>query len=748
MNRSTFSTEGLSRASALHPWRTMLLWVVFLVLAVVSASSLNDALTTEGGFLSNPESEKGAELLEERLRGKDPVTETVIVRSESSTVDDAEFQQVVEGVVAELNAEPELISSVATWYDTSNAALVSEDRHTTLVLVTMAGELSDAEDRVADYRAALERAAASASSFEVLSVGDVTLADEFNTIAEEDLARGEMIGLGVAIVILVAVLGTLVAAGLPIIIGFISIFVAVGLAAIVGRAMDLSFFIVNMIFMIGLAVGIDYALFIISRYREERQNGHDKQSAIEVAGATASKAVLFSGGTVVLALMGMLLVPELTFRSLGIGATLVVVVAVFGSLTLLPAMLSLLGDKIEFPRRRKMQTAAPIDYTKPHGFWGRIANVVMGHPLLSLVLAAGLMIALALPYFDMTKGQAGVSTLPSGTESRIAFDVLSRDFAAGMVSPIEVVVDGDLERAAIADGIERFTAAVNESGQFGDVSVQANEAGDLALISFPSTAAPDGQEAYADIDLLRNELIPQAFGTNADDVYVTGVTASNVDFRDITETYMPIVFAFVLGLSFVLLTIAFRSLVVPVTSIIMNLLSVGAAYGAIVLVFQKGHGADLLGFQQTPTIETWLPLFLFSVLFGLSMDYHVFLLSRIREQYDVSRKNRESVAYGLQSTAKLITGAALIMVAVFSGFASGRLVMMQQVGFGLAVAVFLDATVVRSVLVPSTMALLGDRNWYLPKALNWLPNLHIEGKVRMPELPAPVFTATSTSGDD
>ncbi len=743
---SLLSTSGISRASALHPWRTMLLWLVLLVLAGMSASSLNDALTTEGSFLNNPESKKGADLLEERLRGKSPVTETVIVRTDAATVDDAAFQEVVESIAAELRSQPDMIQSVATWYDTNDPAMLSADRQATLLFVAMQGDQAEAEDRAADYRAALDHAASSAAGYDVLSVGDVTLADEFNTISEEDLARGEKFGLLVAVVILIAVLGTLVAAGLPIIIGFTSIFVAVGMAAIVGRMMDLSFFIVNMIFMIGLAVGIDYALFIISRYREERQRGHKKIEAIEVAGATASKAVLFSGATVVLALMGMLLVPETTFRSLGIGATLVVIVAVFASVTLLPAMLSSLGDKIEFPRRRK--TAPPVDHADGRGVWGSITRVVMAHPLVSLLLAGTLMVALALPYFDMNKGSAGISSLPEGTETRAAFDILSQDFAAGMVSPIEVVVDGDLNDPVIADSIERLSASIEGSGAFGLLTVEANEAGDLVLLSFPTTAAPDGSEAYADIELLRDELIPQAFGERGGDVYVTGLTASNLDFAAMTDTYMPVVFAFVLGLSFILLTVAFRSLIVPIKAIVMNLLSVGAAYGAIVLVFQKGYGADLLGFQQTPMIEAWLPLFLFSVLFGLSMDYHVFLLSRIREHYDVTGRNGESVAYGLQSTAKLITGAALIMVAVFAGFASGRLVMMQQVGFGLAIAVFLDATIVRSVLVPASMALLGDRNWYLPKSLNWLPNLQIEGKVRMPELPVPVFTATSTSGDD
>lgn len=734
--------------SALHPWRTLVLWVVMVVLAIVSASTINDALTTEGGFLNKPESQKGADLLEDRLRGPDPVVESIIVRSESQTVDSDVFSGVVDGIVRNLESAPGLVSNVATYYSTGNNALVSEDRQATVISVVMAGDLDTAQKRIAEFEALIDDAAAGADSFQVLSVGDASLAEEFKVIAEEDLAKGEMIGLSVAVVILIAVFGTLVAAGLPIIVGFLSILVAIGLAALVGRTMELSFFIVNMIFMIGLAVGIDYALFIISRYREERQRGHDKLGAIEIAGSTASKAVLFSGATVVLALMGMLLVPETTFRSLGVGAILVVIVAVFGSLTLIPAMLSLLGDKIEFPRVRHFRASVARTPDTTKGFWPRVTRVVMAHPLISLVLASGLLVALAVPYFDMEKGSSGISSLPEGTHSRQAFEMLAKDFPAGMVSPVEVVVDADLSKPSVVESIDRFTASLAGSGQFGDVSVIANEQGDLALVSFPLTVAPDGPAALDQIGIIRDQLVPAAFSSANASVYVTGISAISLDQNAMVETYMPIVFAFVLGLSFILLTVAFRSIVVPAKAIVMNLLSVGAAYGAIVLVFQKGYGADLLGFQQTPTIESWLPLFLFSVLFGLSMDYHVFLLSRVREHYDVTKRNSESVAYGLQSTAKLITGAALIMVAVFSGFASGRLVMMQQVGFGLAVAVFLDATVVRSVLVPSSMALLGDRNWYLPKALSWLPNLSIEGKVHLPELPVPVFSATSTSGDD
>jgi uncharacterized membrane protein YdfJ with MMPL/SSD domain len=717
---------------------------------------LGDSLTTDTKFASNPESQQGQDLLESRLRGPKPITETIIVRSETATVDDAAFQQQVDKVTAELAGMPEIVASYSTYYQTQNTALVSPDRHSTLIPVTMAGTLDEATDNVSDYEAALDKASLDASSFEVMTVGDASMNHELTTIAEEDLGKGEQLGLPVALLILVIVFGALVAAGLPIMLGLVSVFIAVGLAAIVGRTMDLSFFIVNMIGMIGLAVGIDYALFVVERYREERRRGHAKHEAIEIAGGTASKAVLFSGCTVIFALSGMLIIPETTFKSLGVGAVLVVIVAILGTLSLIPAMLSLLGDKIDWPRRKKYDTAmaakqAAHDNEVIHrGFWGRMTKTVMAHPVISLVLTVSFLVVCALPYFDLNEGSAGVSALPSGTKSASAYRVLERDFPAGTVSPVEIVVDGNVNDPAVQSGIDRLNSLLAGTGVFGEPTVTSNQVGDLTLISAPMTIAPDSSQAYDEIHRLRENIVPAAFDGVPATVYVSGATAVTTDFMSIVDKWTPVVFAFVLGLSFVLLMIAFRSIVVPAKAIVMNLLSVGAAYGLVVAVFQKGYGADFFGFQKTPIIEAWLPLFLFCVLFGLSMDYHVFLLSRIRERYDVTRKNSESVAAGLQSTARLITGAALIMVAVFSGFAAGSLVTLQQVGFGLAVAVLLDATIVRSILVPASMALLGDRNWYLPNWLGWLPKLHVEGNAasaparRMPvtQLPA------SVSGDD
>ena len=504
---------------------------------------------------------------------------------------------------------------------------------------------------------------------------------------------------------------------------------------LLGLAFQFNFFVTAMITMIGLAVGIDYTLFIVSRYREERANGLDKYDALGRSGETATRAVFFSGVTVVVALVGMLIVPTNIYASLASGAILVVLSSVAASLTLLPAVLSLMGDsvnrlRIPFMSRR---VASDEDHSAGGGVWDAITKVVMKQPLIALVLSAGILIAASTQLFDMETGFNGVESFPDDLQSKEAFEILEREFSFGVVSPAEIVVDADLNSEAVQTGIQNLVAALEADPSFvGTPTVTENEARDLALISVPqdTQGEPTGPAATGAIDRLRDTHIREAFVDVPGDVLVTGATAFSMDFFEITQRYLPIVFALVLGLSFILLTMVFRSIVVPIKAIIMNLLSVGAAYGLIVLVFQKGFAADFFGFTQTPIIDDWIPLFLFSVLFGLSMDYHVFLLSRIRERFDQTRDNAEAVAYGLRSTGRLITGAALIMVGVFGGFAAGDLVALQQTGFGLGVAVLLDATIIRSVLVPSTMKLLGDLNWYFPSVLSWLPDLRVEGEER------------------
>ena len=369
--------------------------------------------------------------------------------------------------------------------------------------------------------------------------------------------------------------------------------------------------------------------------------------------------------------------------------------------------------------------------------WDRIARAVMRRPVTGLVVGTGLLLALAFPTLDLRTGFSGVDLLPDSAPSRQSFDVLAAEFSGGLSEPVEIVVDAEVASAQLEDGIPALLERLAGDVVFGDASVQAFSEQDLVVVSVPVRGNPTAPAALAGVDRVRDDYVPSAFGERGAGVLVGGEPAEIRDLTDITNSYTPVVFTIVLGLSFLLLTVVFRSLVVPVKAILMNLLSVGAAYGVVVLVCQKGVGAGILGFRQVDAIEMWLPLLLFSILFGLSMDYHVFLLSRVRERYLETGDNTGSVAHGVRTTGRLITGAALIMVAVFGGFASGNLADIQQVGLGLAVAVLLDATIVRVVLVPSSMRLLGTRNWYFPGWLEWIPRIGIEAPEPAPAPPEP-----------
>jgi RND superfamily putative drug exporter len=750
------STAGLARWTSRNPWKTVIAWVVILVLGGMFAGTLGDNVTTDFRILSNPEAQQGLDLIEARM-GRAPFNETVVVTSETLTVDDPAFQAVVTDTANALRGMTDQVevASVVSYLELpadQGAGLISKDRHSALIPVTTTfTEFPDGgEDKVF-----LDTITASSTAdVAVLPVGAISLNETFNRISEEDLLKGEGVSIVAALVILVVVLGALLAAGLPLLLGIVSIVVATGLAALVARTTEMSFIVTQMISMIGLAVGIDYALFIVERYREERRHGRPKLEAIEVAGATASKAVLFSGITVVLALVGLFLIPTTIYRSLGVGAVLAVIVAVVAMLTLIPALLALLGDKIDWPRKRRYDDPERIalqgqrDAETIHGgFWGSITRVVMARPVIALVLSVGLLVALAIPALELKTGFSGAETLPP-SDVRTGFDILASKEGfdtAGRSQPLMIAVDGT--QAEIQAGLDKLNAAfAADPATYASVDApEWSPNNDFAVVDLYLRTDGNAQGTRDTIATLRSDVIPAAFSGLSTDVYVTGEPAFNVDFVTVVDRWTPWVFAFVLALSFVLLTLAFRSIVVPAKAILMNLLSVATAYGLLVAVFQKGYLHNLFGFAQVPTIEAWLPIFLFCVLFGLSMDYHVFLLSRIREHYDLTGNNTESVAVGLQSTAKIITGAALIMVAVFGGFAAGRLVPLQQLGFGLGAAILIDATIVRSILVPSAMALLGDRNWYMPSWLKWLPDLRVEGdpagRVIAPPLAAPPVAA-------
>ena len=723
-------TEALARISARRPWPVIALWIVLVVIAVLlSGRLLDSATTTELRLGGGVDSQRAAELLETRLRGgPEPITEIVIVQSDTLTVDDAAFRETVESVFAGIAAlGPDVVTIAQHYYQAGDESLVSQNRQTTIIPVVITGTLEEATDHV-EQLLHVVREADHAEGYRVLVSGGASIAHESNELATEDLEKGERIGIPVALIILLALFGAVAASLIPLGLGVVSIIIALGIAALIGQAFELVFFVTLMITMIGLAVGIDYSLFIVSRFREELDRGLEKRAAVERAGATAGSAVLFSGITVVIALCGMLIVPATFFQSLGIGAIVVVMVAMAATLTLLPAVLSLLGPRVNFlslpyfGRRRP-----PDEEVRQHGFWESTTRIVTKVPIVSFLLVAVPMVVAIVFYFDINTGINGVDTFPEGAETREAFFVLEEEFSFGLVNPVEIVVDGDISDPGVQEAIGKLEASLVEDPRFPiPPTLIPGPSGDLALLTVAVHGEPSGGDAVAAVEAIREQLVPAAFDGVSATVFVGGVTAVSADLFDIVDLYTPIVFAFVLGLSFIILLLVFRSIVIPIKAVVMNLLSVGTAYGLLVLVFQKGVATDLLGFQHAEVIDAWIPLFLFTILFGLSMDYHVFLLSRIRERYDQTGNNAEAVAYGLRSTASIITGAALIMVAVFGAFAAGETIINQQVGFGLAVAIFLDATLVRSVLVPASMEMLGRGNWYLPSWLAWLPDVRVE----------------------
>ena len=696
--------------SARHAWLTLGTWLLVLVGAFLLAGSLN--FTGESGVETTDA--RRASALIEAATGEEPrAEEFVLVEANDGPIDEELFASVVSAIVTEMRALP-IVGDVASYEDGADSLRTSDGRMALIQVTTSLAQSDDLEP--ADSVLAVVDGANESSGLRVTTIGDM---------AEETFQKGEMIGVLTALVIMLAVFGAVVAALIPVLLAIVAVLTAVGIIAIVSMMRELNEFTVIVTTMVGLAVGIDYTLFIVQRDREERDRGLERYDAITMAGATASRTVLFSGLAVAIALAGMLIMPDILFKSFGIGTMAVVVTAVAAALTLLPALLGLLGDRVNWlpipilGRRRSPGSGG--------GFWGAITGVVTAHPAISVVVTAALLIALSAPVTTIELGSGGISMLPEETDERHAFDVVIEEFADGIITADIVVLAPDVSTVAVQSAIEDLTASLASDEFFGKAELMTSANGDLVDIRVSIAGDISSDDSIAGIRRLRDDYVPAAFADVSAEVLVGGGTAEVMDSVEIVKQYVPIIMASVLVASLLLLLIAFRSIVVPLKAVVMNLLLVGAAYGMVVLVFQKGVGSSLCGFQEVPVIESWIPLFLFTILVGLSMDYHVFLLSRIKERYDQTGDNSGSVVYGLNSTASIITGAALIMVAVFGGFALGPLSMFQQMGFGLAVAVILDATIVRMVLVPASMELLGDKNWYFPRWLEWLPKISIEG---------------------
>ena len=722
-------TGRLARAASAHPWRTLALWGAAIVLSVGAvAALLGDSLTTDARMTNDPESYRGYDLQAAHFPpSTDYVNELVVVRSAEHTVGEPMFRAKIAALAAALERTG-VVQPVRSYYETHERRLVSRDRHATVVPIGLIGDGDGVIGQVLDV---VDSAAG--NGFETAITGEFTADHDFTRLSQEDLEKGELeFGLPVALIVLLLVFGAVVAGLLPVLVALVSIAVALGLTALVGQAFDLSIYVVNMISGMGLALGIDYSLFVVSRFREERRLGSEKLDAIATVGSTACRAVLFSGSAFVLAMLGMVLVPDTILRSLATGAVLVGVVTVLAALTLLPAVIALLGDRVNALRvpwigRRAEEGAGTEGRT-----WSRVVGVVTRAPLAAAVASVGLLLAAAVPILFIETGLTGVRELPDRFHAKRGFTMLEREFGVGTPDSVQVVVEGDVRSPRMRGAVAELRDRIARDGAFLAPAVSTSPDGLLVKVEALVAGDSRDERALAAVQRLRSDVVPSVLAGLDAKGLVTGETAEVLDYRKLTDRWLPIVFGFVLGLSFLLLTFAFRSVVLPAVAIGLNLLSVGAAYGLIVLVFLKGVGRDVLGFTDVDVIAAWLPLFLFAVLFGLSMDYTVFLLSRIRERVALGERTREAVAHAVASTARIITGAALIIIAVFVGFATGDQVEFQQMGFGVAISLLIDATLVRLVLLPAVLTLLGERTWYLPRWLGWLPHLEIEGAARSP----------------
>jgi putative drug exporter of the RND superfamily len=713
-------TERLARAAAAHPKRTLGAWGVAVIAALALVATSLHGLTSTAHVVGTPDSTKAANLIASAFPPTPAdfahqVTDVIVVSSAHDKATTPAFQGFVARIVSQVRSDTD-VESVRSYLD-GTPGLVSADRHAALIQLVV-----NTDSGIKPIVSLVQRLNGPAYS---VSITGLRSADnDFGVQSQRDLENGELaIGLPAALVVLMLVFGAVVGGLVPVLMALLSIMVGLGVIAALTLEFTLSVFVVNMLTGMGLALGIDYSLFVISRYREERVGGRAKDEAIARAGATASRAVLFSGSTFVVALFGMLLVPTTIMRSLAAGAIVVGVVSVAAALTLLPALLALLGDRVNALRvpfvGRNLGRADRLEGR----MWRAIVERVLARPAAVLIVTAALLLAAAVPIFGLHIGSNGVSTLPNSLPSKQGFLAVERYFPAQAPYPAQVVEQGGGSRAVAV--LHRMQSQLSSSPHFGAGTVELAPAGDVAMLRLLVRGDPNSPAAVGAVRDLRSMARRELALTGAT-VHVGGHTAELADYYAAVTAPTPYVILFVLGLSMIVLTIAFRSIAVALVSIVLNLLSVGAAYGLLTLVFLKGAGASFFGFEHVAVVDAWVPLFLFSVLFGLSMDYQVFLMSRIKERVDQGASTRDAVASGIASTARIITGAALIIVAVFIGFASGKLVMFQQMGFSVAVALLIDATIIRSLVLPSMLALLGKRSWYLPQWLDWLPRVELD----------------------
>jgi uncharacterized membrane protein YdfJ with MMPL/SSD domain len=719
------------RWSAEHWKRSLFGWLVLAVLAMAVGSVVGHVQMRQSQTAAG-ETAKALALLE-RANFKQPANENVLIQSRRYTATDSIMLSAIGGVVQTLAVQRNVINLQNPLDRPGGSGLISSDGHSVLVQFSVRGDPDQAQDKIKpilDAVAGAQRANPDVSIREVgFASANYELAKRFN----KDFANAERLTIPITLLILVFAFGAFVAAGLPVLLAFSAVLASLGIYSLVSHGISGDYQSTSaVVLLIGMAVGVDYSLFYLRREREERAAGNAPRPSLLRAASTSGQAVLISGATVLVAMAGLFFAGNRIFTSMAIGTMLVVSCAVVGSVTVLPAALAKLGERVDRGR-------IPIVGRKKEGagdsrFWTLVLDRVIRRPVVAIVLTAGLLLAAATPILSMHTKLPSFTDMPNDIPIVKTYKSVIATFPGAPTPAVVVIRAQNVRGPTVTAAIRNLEDAAVATGQmFRPILVTTSPDRTVADVEIPLAGNGDNSASIAALRTLRGAVLPNTIGRLSDATYaVAGETAGTVDWNTQMKTRMPWVLAFVLALAFVLLLATFRSVVVPLTAIVLNLLSVGASYGLLVLIFQHTWAQGILGFTSTRAITSWLPLFMFVVLFGLSMDYHVFILSRIKELRDGGLSTEEAVSRGIRRTAGTVTSAAIIMVAVFAIFGTLHLIMMKQMGVGLAIAVLIDATVIRGVLLPATMTLLGEWNWYLPRWLEWVPSLAPEARREAP----------------
>jgi RND superfamily putative drug exporter len=721
LQRSNNIAARMGRWSASH-WKTAVFgWLVFVVLAFgvstqVTTKNIKDEDYTTG------QSHKAEMILKQGFPQSDPQTEFVLVQSSKLSVNAAAFHATIDDVVRAVKGNPN-IKNLKSPLDPANPDLVSDDRSTAMVTFDMKGKYDDATKKIDPIEAAVAQVGKAHPGFYVGEAGAISSGKALDKMFTDQLKLAGERSIPITIIVLLLVFGALVAVGVPLLLALSGVIATVGLVALPSHLVPMDKDVDAVILLIGLAVGVDYSLFYLKREREERAAGKSSRAAIEAAAATSGRSVLISGFTVIIAMAGMMFSGDKTYLGFGIATMMVVGIAMLGSLTVLPALLSKLGDRVEkgkIPFLHRLRRDSGENRA-----WKKILAPAMRRPGIAAAVAGGALLLMAVPVLHLHTAQTGLNALPNSAPTVATIKKVQSEFSDGTAAQSEVAIKGDLNAPATQRAISALKSQVVARGlNSGSIEVEANAAHTVARVDIPLVGEGTDSVSMKALDTLRNDVLPATIGkVDGAEYGVTGPTAASADENALLKRKTPIVFGFVLVFAFALLLVTFRSVVVAAKAIVLNLLSVGAAYGVLVAVFQWGWGEGLLGFSSNGGIAQWLPIFMFVILFGLSMDYHVFILSRVREAFDRGMSTADAVEHGITTTAGVVSSAALVMVGVFAVFALMPILDMKEMGIGLAAAVLIDATIVRAVLLPATMKLLGDWNWYLPSWLGWLPRL-------------------------